>query len=342
MSIVDVHNEWDPLEEIVVGRVFEDSRFPMRDAIFHGEGIARISPERRPRVPRGAIPTEVIRETCEDLDDLSRLLEGLGITVHRPDHMDFSKVCSTPFWEADGFHTYCPRDILLAIDDTIIETPVSFQSRQFESLAYASLMRRCVRAGSRWIAAPRVRLPDDALHIDENGEVALREDEPIFDAANVLRLGRDILYQVSRSGNRMGGQWLQNLLGPTYRIHFTYAYAGIHIDTTFVPLREGLVLVNGGRITEANLPEVFREWEVIYFKDVITDTYIGTPFGSRWLGINLLMANPHLAIIGSNQEALAATLQAHDIETIPCRLRHGRTLGGGIHCVTLDIRRRSG
>lgn len=50
-----------------------------------------------------------------------------------------------------------------------------------------------------------------------------------------------------------------------------------------VPLREGLILVNGGRITEANLPEVFREWDVIYFKDVITDGYVGTPFGLRWL-----------------------------------------------------------
>ena len=32
-----------------------------------------------------------------------------------------------------------------------------------------------------------------------------RNDEPAFDAANVLRFGRDLIYLVSATGNEIGG-----------------------------------------------------------------------------------------------------------------------------------------
>ena len=47
-----------------------------------------------------------------------------------------------------------------------------------------------------------------------------RNDEPAFDAANVLRLGRDLIYLVSSTGNELGGDWLKTILGREYRVHF--------------------------------------------------------------------------------------------------------------------------
>src|SRR5678810_1464354 len=47
-----------------------------------------------------------------------------------------------------------------------------------------------------------------------------RNDEPAFDAANILRFGEDLIYLVSATGNEMGGQWLQSVLGDKYRIHY--------------------------------------------------------------------------------------------------------------------------
>jgi len=44
--------------------------------------------------------------------------------------------------------------------------------------------------------------------------------EPAFDAANILRFGRDLLYLVSATGNELGGQWLQRMLGDQFRVHF--------------------------------------------------------------------------------------------------------------------------
>ena len=40
-----------------------------------------------------------------------------------------------------------------------------------------------------------------------------------------------------------------------------------------------------------------------------------------------------------NQTKLIKTLKDYNIESIPMPMRHSRTLGGGFHCVTLDLKR---
>jgi len=44
-------------------------------------------------------------------------------------------------------------------------------------------------------------------------------------------------------------------------------------------------------------------------------------------------------ICDRNQTELIRTLQSYQFEVIPLELRHSRTLGGGFHCVTLDLER---
>ncbi|WP_190824787.1 amino acid--tRNA ligase-related protein [Saccharopolyspora pogona] len=63
------------------------------------------------------------------------------------------------------------------------------------------------------------------------------------------------------------------------------------------------------------------------------------PLSSPWIGMNLLMVRPDLAIVDAAQTELIAALQRHGIHAIPHTLRHARALGGGFHCVTLDLRR---
>ena len=47
-----------------------------------------------------------------------------------------------------------------------------------------------------------------------------------------------------------------------------------------------------------------------------------------------------MALVESVQRPLAATLERRGVEVILTPLRQCRTLGGGLHCVTLDLRRR--
>ena len=56
--------------------------------------------------------------------------------------------------------------------------------------------------------------------------------------------------------------------------------------------------------------------------------------------MNLLSVNEDLVIVDENQIELIKTLLRYDIDSIPMPMRHARTLGGGFHCVTLDLKRK--
>ena len=338
MSRVSTHNEWDPLEEILVGSAI-GARSPLLNTDLHAiryRGYKDIND-----IPTGEILPEIIEETEEDLDELVSTLENLGIIVHRPELIDLSKKFSTVDWVSDGMYNYCPRDIILSIGDALIETSMSLRSRFFEPFAYKNLCVEYLRNGSRWISAPKPRLLDAMFNTVDPQKSALNELEPVFDAANVLKLGKDIIYLVSDTGNELGYQWLKTTLGSEYRVHACRdMYTSSHIDTTIVPLRPGLVLVNPTRVTQKNIPEFFRKWEVLEAPEPVDIGFKGMSRGSAWMSINLLMVNPNLAIIEKSQEPLIKLLEKKGINVIPLQLRHARTLGGGFHCVTLDIRRR--
>lgn len=338
-KIISVHNEWDPLEEIVVGTVFDDCQFPTTDWVFRN-AHSNIPGEDPSLLPKGLIPKKVIEETKEDISKFVEILEKLDIKVRRPEYVDFSKQCSTPYWESDGFNTYCPRDLLIAVGDMVIEAPMALRSRQFEPFAYSQLRKDCINNGSRWISAPKPKLLEDDFIIKDNGEIFIKDNDPVFDAANVIRMGKDLLYSVSCSGNEMGAKWLQATVGSEYKVHTTDIYNGSHIDSTFTPLKPGLLLANGSRVNKNNLPEIFKSWDVIYFTDIVPNSYTNYPYSSEWLGVNFLMINPELAVVESLQTPLAKVLNKHNIETIMTPLRQCRTLGGGFHCITMDMRRK--
>ena len=110
----------------------------------------------------------------------------------------------------------------------------------------------------------------------------------------------------------------------------------MHIDSTVVPLREGLVLLNGTRVNEENCPRVFQDWEKIYVDNVEPQDFYQYPYASKWIALNMLVVDPTTVICDRNQRSLVDTLEKYGFTVIPLELRHSRTLGGGFHCVTLD------
>ncbi|MEJ2178571.1 MAG: inosamine-phosphate amidinotransferase 1 [Gammaproteobacteria bacterium] len=296
------------------------------------------------QIPRGAFPQQVIEETEEDLDEFVQVLEKLGITVTRPDTWPHEATFSTINWETQGFYNYCPRDIMLVIGDHIIETPNVIRSRAQETFSYRKLLLNYMASGAKWYSAPKPMLLDSLFEVDLDKPTP-RNHEPAFDAANVLRLGRDLIYLVSATGNEMGGQWLQSILGDEFRVHFLKdVYFGSHIDSTFVALRPGLVLCNPGRINDDTLPAIFKQWEVIYCPPIeITerydDDYLSKCIGSNWIEMNAFSISPNLVVVDRDQTALIKLLESHGLDVAPLKLRHSKLLGGGFHCATLDTRR---
>lgn len=340
MSVVWSCNEWDQLEEVIVGNPL-GARYPTPDLSTQ---LAEFPDRPLEEIPRGPFPQNIIEETEEDLDAFVAVLEAQGVTVKRPDTWPHEAKFSTIHWESEGYYNYCPRDIMLVIGDQIIETPNVIRSRAQESFSYRTMMLDYFRSGAKWYSAPKPMLLDSLFEADL-AKPTPRNDEPAFDAANVLRLGRDLIYLVSATGNEMGGQWLQSILGDDFRVHFFKdVYYGSHIDSTFVALRPGLMLCNPGRLNDDTLPEILKQWEVIYSPpmentDRYGADYLAASIGSKWIDMNLFSINPNLAVVDKDQTALIKLLEKHRVDVIPLKLRHSRMLGGGFHCVTLDIRR---
>lgn len=339
MSKVSAFNEWDSLEEIIVGRA-TNARIACPDpglfAVEYLEEYPSIQD-----IPSGPYDNQVIEETEEDLEELVQTLQNLGVTVRRPDIADHSVKFATPDWESDGQSNYCPRDLLVTVGNWIIEAPMALRCRFFEARSYKTILIDYLQSGAKWISAPKPLLSNEIYNVCDASALAIKDYEPIFDAANILRLGRDIFYLISGTGNQCGALWLQTVLGEDYRIHtYDNIYSGTHVDTTIVPIHPGLVVVNAERVSQHNLPELFKGWDVIYLEDIVDigcDT--STCLATKWIGMNLLMVNPNLAIVDQAQTPLIRELEKRGVDVIPLQLRHARTLGGGFHCVTLDVRR---
>ncbi|VVC76938.1 Inosamine-phosphate amidinotransferase 1 [Aquicella siphonis] len=339
MSLINVYNEWDPVEEILVGTPLH-ARMPHLDRGF--QVLRQASADLFDSLTSGAIPQQIIEETEEDIQIFIETLLKLNIQVKRPDPVLFEGTFKTLDFEAEHYFSYCPRDILLAIGNTVIETPNVFRSRYFESVAYKNILMEYMTSGARWVAAPKPRLLDSLYNDTDKNQPALKNHEPVFDAANVLRAGKDLFYLVSDSGNELGWQWLQGFLGNDYRVHPCRGlYSSMHIDSTISLLRPGLALINPARVTENNLPPLLEKWDLLIAPEMIEYHYSNAgSFSSVWLGMNLLMLAPDLAVVDSHQLPLIRMLEKHGIRVIPLALRHGRTLGGGFHCITLDVRRK--
>ena len=340
MSVVWSCNEWDQLEEVIVGNPLR-ARFPTAD---RSTQLAEFSDRTLEEIPQGPFPQRIIEETEEDLNAFVEVLEKLGITVKRPDTWPHEDEFSTIHWKSEGYYNYCPRDIMLVIGDHIIETPNVIRSRSQESFSYRTMMVDYLKSGAKWYSAPKPMLLDSLFDVDPDKPTP-RNDEPAFDAANVLRLGRDLIYLVSGTGNELGGQWLQTILGDEFRVHFLKdVYYGSHIDSTFVALRPSLILCNPGRINDDTLPEILKQWEVIYSPPMEGTSkhdadYLARSIGSKWIDMNLFSINPNLVVVDQDQTALIRLLEKQGLDVIRLKLRHSKMLGGGYHCITLDIRR---
>ena len=305
--MINSRNEWDPLEKIIVGSA-TNANWPMTDPVFAEE--ARNSLWTETPAPSGPVPQFIIDQANRELDILSETLLRYGAIVYRPKPMNFV--------EEKGMYNYCPRDRMLIAGDTLVDCNMMYPCRNQESKNYVRLMSE-----SRNIFT----MPRDA--------------GLTLDAANICRLGDTWLFLESASGNRAAYEWLCSKF-PNITIELCNFYAGVHIDSTITPLREGLVMLNASRVTEDNCPKALKDWEKIWVTEdmIVPQDFYQYPYASKWIAMNLLVLDPETVIIDAAQTHLIKLLKTKGIDSIPLTLSHSRTLGGGFHCVTLDTRRR--
>ncbi|WAZ21822.1 inosamine-phosphate amidinotransferase 1 [Streptomyces cinnabarinus] len=335
MSRVWSTNDWDPLEEIVLGTAQGLTPPPVDDSVRHF-----FEPPADAHLERIGADTlkRVVEETEEDFADLTEILQQAGVTVRRPEPPRPDQAFATPNWSTVAMHALMPRDCLLVIGDKVIEAPMAMRARFFETMPFRRLLGEYFDDGATWLAAPKPELAD-STYVYEPGHSVVGENEPLFDGANTLRCGRDVFFNVSNTGNRKGAEWLRRALGPEYRVH-EMSICSDHVGTTLHILRPGLLLANSARLSEDSIPEQLRGWKTLWVDEPEDDGYaFSWPRASVWIGMNILALGPDRVIVPANQERVMRQLESVGIEPVPARFRHGRTFGGGFHCCSLDTRR---
>jgi len=302
--IISTINEYDELKSVLVGGV-DNFAWPTDDEEFNNI-IKRSKSEAKSY--KGPIDKVVLREASEDLEKFSEVLREIGIEVFRPK-------TNTTNW------AYSARDIILTVGNTVIECPTPFSSRSKELDLYPFLKQ----ADCHVIRAPRPQTIND----------------PMFDAANVLKCNDKLVYLLSHSANEAGADWLQEQVGSEFEVIKWQAvqHQITHIDSTLLSCGERTIIANADRLTVESLPDFMKDYKIIWVKDCVPRKFHQFPLASKWIGMNMLTINPDTIIVDEIQYDLIEQLKIEKFKVIPLPMRQSRTLGGGFHCVTCDLHR---
>ena len=209
-SPVCSHNEWDPLEEVIVGHPI-GARIPPFTIEVKANTNDRYWNFYEKNGGHSSFPAEFIDRANNEIEEFCRVLEQEGVTVRRSDVLDFGKAYTTPDFTSSGMYAAMPRDILLVVGNEIIEAPMAWRPRFFEYRAYRRIIKDYFRRGAKWTTAPKPQMSDelydlnysiknaqDRLKLAAEGRFVTTEFEPCFDAADFMRAGRDIFVQRSQ------------------------------------------------------------------------------------------------------------------------------------------------
>jgi glycine amidinotransferase len=348
--VVNSYNEWDPLEEIVVGVLDGAAILPWEI------GLQAVKPAEHVRASRmyhsvsggKLVPPESYAKAQVQLDGFVRLLEAEGVTVRRPEPIVHAHPFGTPEWTSPGGNCQAnPRDVLIVFGDEILEATMAMRSRYFEFFAYRDLVKEYFKRGARWTTAPKPRLDDRSYNKDyKRGEdYVITEYEPLFDVADMARCGRDVFIQLSHVTNRFGVEWLERHFGGEYRFHVVEFEddRALHIDATFVPLRPGLIMTNPDRPLKY-MPDILKKggWDLVEAPRSSFPKDDPGYLSFLWLSMNVLSLDEKRVIVEENETPLIEAMQSWGLEPVPCPFRENYRFGGSFHCATVDIRRRGG
>lgn len=145
-----------------------------------------------------------------ELESFVEILRAEAVHVAHPDLMAHSKFFKTPRREcSDELYAGMPREVLMVIGDTIIEALMSWRCRFHEVESFHGLIKFYFRRGARWLPAPQPQLTNALWRTERDPEKpidcwTITEFEPVFDAADFMRFGQDILVQRSHVTNQYG------------------------------------------------------------------------------------------------------------------------------------------
>lgn len=315
LPTINSHNSWSRLEEVWLGDVYPISWYSHLDSQTQ-DVFAQL--------------TEI---TQQDLNAIQKTLESFDITVTRPvyESIDLFVDSNDQLVKPQ----ICPRDHFVTVGNSLMGHAWQFTAWNHITNKYA-IDKRCT---------------------------VVKSTNPCINGANLVRVGRDIII------DREDSDFVYNNEFPEYRIHMVSN--GGHLDACFAILKPGLILASK---YYKDYNTTFPGWEIIFLNQATYATHVGktypsfngkfydTTIGSNrmfnehvikhaidWVGnytetyfeLNCLVIDEQNVIMLAENEKLAQDLERRGITVhwVPFRTRS--FWDGGVHCLTVDIRRQS-
>jgi len=352
-------NEWDALKHVIVGRTDIGGMEPKPEPGMIVQPMIGASLDEW-----GPFPEDQVERGTKEIEAFVKILEKRGIRVDRPTGIDPTQTVQTPDWEHEGLYSIMPpRDMLMPVGNEIIEATMSQRSRWFEFITLRPLLEQYFKEDPDflWTAAPKPRLTDESFDMDywdnyynvwsekekleatKLGKFKWTEKEPMFDAADAMRCGKDIFVQISSATNLSGIDWLRRHLATRgLRVHEVSfnTMQPWHIDTTTFTPREGLLFQNGAWMPhQEEFHELFRmnDWEIVMCAPAGRDESHELAGCSCYLGYNVFSLDPKTICVETAEKPLMDQLDSYGFDIVPVDFNEVSPFGGGLHCATVDI-----
>jgi hypothetical protein len=335
MSLVSSYTNWSPLEEVWLGDVYPASWY-----------------DHLPSEVRDCFQ-EITEKTKQDLDLIQKKIESFGAKVCRPSYDNIDNFIN-PFTQQLEKPEICPRDYYLTVGPTL------YAQKDCKSHPWQSHLQRYTDSGSR--VKPTLRANKNNGHLHLNGATTVRAGQDIY---------FDFVYHCNNKSQQNLIDIYQEQLSSEfedYRVHVLFN--GGHVDACFALLKPGLIL--GNKYFD-DYKRTFPEWQLIkttapefsihmhhrngpghngswwipgmkysraFNEHVIkhAQTWIGD-YTETFFEVNCLVIDEKNVIIPGENHKIFEKLEQLGITAHSVPFRTRTFWDGGMHCITLDIRR---
>lgn len=312
------NHEWDQLTEVVIGRwVPETFNVPAVD-----ESMKEFFPYIADAAWDYMKPTENNmlsdvypqddQEYYQEQENFVKLVESLGVKVHRPEEIEFGVTATSQCYS---------RDPIVTIGKKFIITNMNIENRRQETANY----RRIALDMAKNYNGEVVNMPP--LKAGYHEENAYLEGGDVFVAGNEIYVG------ISGNASNMAGvEWLQDELGKEYTVFAIPLKSNVlHLDCAMMLINEKQGIVcKEDFIDFESTPEGLKNREWVE----------AAPEEAQIMATNGMVVNDHTVIMSDAFPHISKQVRELGITVHEVPFRKANYFGGGLRCSYQPIHRK--